>query len=305
MNTHAAAADLVGKRILVAGGWGFIGRHLCSKLTKLGAKVVAVSRSVQPHEEPQVSWRSGDMKDFRLVQSLFAETSPEIVYQLCGRVDASRDLSLVVPTLENDILTTVNLLLAAAAKPVQRFIMTASLEEPEPGEPPTSPYSVAKMSSNAYARMFGLLYKVPIVILRPYMSYGPGQAEKKVIPYMVRSLLNGDSPRLGSGNRPVDWIYISDVIDGFIAAATASGVEGLTFDLGSGKLATIREVGFKLVQLLKSPVEPAFGALQERPLERVRVADTATAMSKLGWQATTSLEAGLLQTIDWWRRQVG
>ena len=291
---------LNGTRILVAGASGFLGRHLIRRLTGAGAEVLAVSRSLQS-ESQGVHWRRGDLRDPAAVRSAFADINPEVVYQLCGYPDASRELSLVLPTLQSDILTTANLLLAAVEKPVRRFITTASLEEPRSGEPPTSPYSAAKMSSVAYARMFHLLYQVPVVILRPFMTYGPEQPERKIISYVIRSLLKGEMPKLSSGNRLVDWIYIDDVIGGFLAAAVAPRIEGGTFDLGTGEMVSIREVVNRLAGLTKSGIQPRFGTLPDRPFEQVRIADTETAKLRLGWQAKVSLSDGLRLTVDWWK----
>jgi nucleoside-diphosphate-sugar epimerase len=244
------------------------------------------------------------MRELAAVRAVFDEINPEVVYHLCGHPDANRDLRLVLPTLENDILTTVNLLLAAVERPVRRFITTASLEEPVPGEAPTSPYSAAKMSSVAYARMFHLLYQVPVVILRPFMTYGPEQPERKIVPYVIRSLLKGETPQLSSGNRAVDWIYIDDVIDGFLSAASAASIEGGAFDLGTGEMVSIREVVNRLTSLMDSGIRPGFGALPDRPFERVRIADTQTAKLRLAWQAKVSLNDGLRLTIDWWKQRI-
>jgi nucleoside-diphosphate-sugar epimerase len=300
----SANSDFQGSKVLVAGASGFLGRHLVRSLTGAGAEVLAVSRSCQNDVADGVRWYRGDMKDRSAVRSVFDEINPDVVYQLCGHPDGNRDLRLVLPTLENDILTTVNLLMAAVEKPVRRFVTTATLEESARGEPPTSPYAVAKTSSVAYARMFHLLYQVPAVILRPFMTYGPEQPEKKVISYIIRSLLRGETPKLGSGNRPVDWIYIDDVIDGFLAAANAVGIEGDTFDLGTGEMVSIREVANRLADMVDSGVQPAFGALADRPFEQVRVADTETAKLRLAWEAKVSLDEGLQMTVDWWRRKI-
>jgi nucleoside-diphosphate-sugar epimerase len=102
----------------------------------------------------------------------------------------------------------------------------------------------------------------------------------------------------------VDWIYIDDVIDGFLAAANAFGIEGDTFDLGTGEMVSIREVANRLADMVDSGIQPAFGALADRPFEQVRVADTETAKLRLGWEAKVSLDEGLQMTVDWWRRKI-
>jgi UDP-glucose 4-epimerase len=291
-------SELEGKRILVAGAGGFIGRHLVRRLGEAGAEVLAVSKNSLGQEVDRVRWRRGDVRDPGVVGSMFEESNPEIVYQLCGHPSGSRELRLVLPTMENDILTTINLLMAAVEHPVDRFITTASLEEPVGGEAPTCPYAAAKMSSGAYARMFHLLYQVPVVILRPFMTYGPGQPVTKVISYIIQCLLKGEAPRLSSGERMVDWVYIDDVIDGFLAAATLPGVAGSTFDLGSGQMVSIREVAVQLADLIQSGARPAFGAMPNRPFERERIADTRTANERLQWQARVPLDVGLRLTVE-------
>ena len=77
--------------------------------------------------------------------------------------------------------------------------------------------------------MFHALYHTPVTILRLFMVYGPGQQDlSKLVPYVTLSLLKGEMPRVSSGMREVDWIYVDDVAAGYLAAATATGVEGST-----------------------------------------------------------------------------
>jgi UDP-glucose 4-epimerase len=294
-----------GQRVLVAGASGFLGRHLVRRLAAAGAEVVALSRRTDEELRKHASRAiEADVSDLAAVKGIFADIRPQAVYQLCGHPDGGRDPQLILPILHSDIVTSVNLLLACLEHPVQRFVTTASLEESQDGTPPTSPYAAAKMASTGYARMFHLLYKVPVVILRPFMTYGPGQPEKKVIAYLVRSLLAGEAPRLGSGTRPVDWIYIDDVIDGFLAALSATGVDGSTFDLGSGQLIPLLEIGQQLMQITDARVAPQFGAIADRAFERVRTADMESARKHLGWAPKVSLHEGLARTVAWWRQRL-
>jgi nucleoside-diphosphate-sugar epimerase len=134
------------------------------------------------------------------------------------------------------------------------------------------------------------------------MVYGPGQSDlRKLIPHVTVSLLRGEAPALSSGTRPVDWVYIDDVVDALLAGAVAEGVDGRTLDVACGEHVSVREVAEQIRRLVGSRVSPRFGALPERPLEQVRVADVASTAACLGWQARTSLEEGLRKTVEWYR----
>jgi nucleoside-diphosphate-sugar epimerase len=211
-------------------------------------------------------------------------------------------------TFRNNLVSTVNLLLVVNEIGCKRIILAGSLEEPEQGDlsaVPCSPYAVAKWAGSAYARMFHALYQLPVVILRIFMVYGPAQQDlQKLIPYTILSLLRGEAPKLTSGRRPVDWIYVEDVVEGFLAAAQAAHIEGNTIDIGSGKLISIRAIVEHLVRLINPQIQPLFGALSERSFEQIRVADPARSYALIGWKATTSLEEGLKRTVDWYRKQL-
>jgi nucleoside-diphosphate-sugar epimerase len=148
--------------------------------------------------------------------------------------------------------------------------------------------------------MFHALYKLPVLIARVFMVYGPAQIDlTKLIPYATLSLLQGQKPKISSGSRLVDWIYVSDVVEGFLALAAAPDVNGETLDLGSGKLVSIRDIVQQVTELIGGDAE--FGALPERPLEPTRIANTAETLAKAGWAPRTSLQEGLKRTVDWYR----
>jgi nucleoside-diphosphate-sugar epimerase len=225
------------------------------------------------------------------------------VFHLAGAVTGVRDLAAVVPTFEGNLTSTVNVLTAVAETGGARVVMAGSLEEPDdPAEAPSSPYAASKLAALQYARMFQSLYGVSIVVPRVYITYGPGQDDpKKIIPYVVSSLLRGESPKLSSGTRPVDWVYVDDVAEGLVAAAMAATVTERV-DLGSGELVTIRAIIEKIAALIPStPGTPLFGALPDRPMEQVRVADVATTTRHIGWAPRTPLDEGLRRTLDWLR----
>jgi nucleoside-diphosphate-sugar epimerase len=146
--------------------------------------------------------------------------------------------------------------------------------------------------------MFFKLYGLPVVNLRIFMTYGPGQEVGKLIPYVILSLLRQQAPKLSSAMWEGDWVYIDDVIRGLIAAAHVQGIAGTTIELGSGSLVSTRKIVEHLLELTRSRIAPAFGALPDRPLEQVRVADVVQTYRTLGWRPSISLVEGLQRTID-------
>ena len=153
--------------------------------------------------------------------------------------------------------------------------------------------------------MFHALYHTPIVIAKIFMVYGPGQSDHtKLIPYVTTSLLRGEGPRLSSGVRLIDWIFVDDVVDGLIGCAETPGIEGLMVEFGSGELLSIRAVVKQLRDLLSSTVEPQFRALPDRPFEPVKKANIAKSYKLIGWRPSTSLQAGLARTVEWYEKQI-
>lgn len=162
-----------------------------------------------------------------------------------------------------------------------------------------------QMVSTMYARMFHQLFQTPVVMPRIFMTYGPNQKDAhKLVPYVVRQLLRGEAPRLSSGRRLADWIYVDDVVEGLLRAAVIPGIEGCTFDLGSGSLVSVRKLVEQIVEIVGRRVEPAFHAVPDRLFEQERAADTSFLLGRLGYQPRTCLKQGLMATVTWYRQQL-
>ena len=298
---------LTGQVALVTGATGFIGAHLCERLLSTDNEVHAVSRRDQSNTRKGVHCWKADLAEVADVRKLLIATKPDLIFHLSSHVSGSRDLSLVESTFRNNLMSTVNLLTVATELDCRRIVLTGSLEEPavaDSDNTPSSPYAITKWASGAYGRMFYALYRLPVVILRLFMVYGPGQPDlSKIVPYVILSALKGEAPKLTSGVRPIDWIYIDDVVEGLCLAADAKDIEGSTLDIGSGNLVPIRKVVEKLIHITGSKVVPLFGALADRPLEQVRIADAANSYAKIGWRPQTSIDAGLELTANWYNRE--
>lgn len=294
------------RTVLVTGASGFIGSRLCERLSDLGAVVHGVSRR-QRSDGAVSRWWQADLDDGIATRRLVEAIEPELIFHLASLVSGKRGIEYVLPALRSNLLSTVNLLISATGTTCSRVVLTGSLEEAEGDTSiaiPTSPYAAAKGAASAYARMFHALYGTPVVTARLFMVYGPDQKdENKLVPYVTLSLLRGELPQLMSGTREVDWIYVDDVIDAYLALATKEGLEGETVDVGSGELTSVRGVVEHLVEIALPGAQPGFGAVADRPLERVRVANIEHAYSLTGWKPETSLADGLRKTVDWYRNK--
>lgn len=294
-----------GQRVLVTGASGFLGSHLCSGLLAAGAEVHAVSRAARTSVHEQLRWWQADVEDLDTTRRLVAGVKPERVFHLSGLINGAPDLALVVPTFHSLVTSTINLLTAVAETGCRRFVLVGSLEEPTENAAeacPTSPYGAAKWAATAYGRMFNQLFDVPVVIARTHMTYGPGQPTWKLIPYTILSLLRNEPPRLSSGRRPLDWVYVDDVVEGLLLAAGTPDLKA-DVEIGSGTLTPIRDIVARLVGLVAPSVQPIFDALPDRPRETERAADLAVTRTRLGWSPATSLDEGLARTVSWYRRQ--
>ncbi|SDI66196.1 NAD-dependent epimerase/dehydratase family protein [Nonomuraea jiangxiensis] len=278
------------RRVLVTGASGFIGAHLVRRLAELGADVHGASRST-----------GADLRDAGAVTALFATVRPEVVFHLAGEVNGARDVSVVRATLEGNLTATVNVLTAAG--PGCRVVLAGSSEEPRPGNghcPPPSPYAMAKAAATGYAELYHRLWGQPYTIVRPTMVYGPGQRDTaKLVPYVTLALLRGDKPRLTSGAKPVDWVYVDDVVEAFVLAGLSERALGQAFDVGTGTRVSVREAVELLYRIAGEESPPPFGTVPDRPLDVPQTADPGPALELIGWRPRTGLEEGLRRTVRW------
>jgi UDP-glucose 4-epimerase len=300
------ANRITGASVLVTGATGFIGAHLCRKLSASGATLHAVSRQLHHSNKEHLRWWQTDLSDATAVRGMFKTVKPQFVFHLASYVSGARDLKVVLPTFCDNLASTVHLLTAAAEVGCRRIVLASSSEEPlvfNDDTFPCSPYAAAKWASSIYGRMFYRLFQTPVVMPRIFMTYGPEQNDiQKLVPYVVCRLLRGEAPTLSSGRRLADWIYVDDVVEGLLRAAVARGVEGCSFDLGSGLLVSVRGIVEQIVEIVGGSVEPAFNTLPDRPFEQERAADISFLSEKLGFQPETALKQGLEATVTWYRR---
>jgi NAD dependent epimerase/dehydratase len=308
-----------GKKVLVTGAGGFIGSHLAERLVELGADVRALVHYNSlgrwgwldhSAEVPKMNVLAGDITDRDLLRQAMAER--EIVFHLAALIGIPYSYHAPESYVRTNVLGTLNLLQCARELGVERMIHTSTSEvygtaravpigedHPLQGQ---SPYSASKIAADKMAEAFHLSFDLPVVTVRPFNTYGPRQSARAVIPTIITQCLKGDTVKLGNLRPTRDLNYVSDTVEGFIAAATAPKAVGSTFNLGSGREISVGELAELIGKLAGRSVKVVNETERDRPegseVERLLAANDH-ARDLLGWKPEVSLEEGLRRTIEW------
>lgn len=309
------------KKVLITGAGGFIGSHLAETLVVLNADVkafvhynsrgdVGCLRMLSSETKKNIEIISGDLCDSNAV--LIAAQGIDIIFHLGAII--SIPYSYVHPShvINTNIQGTLNILNAARFHQVKKIIHTSTSEvygtaqfvpitenHPLHGQ---SPYAASKIGADAIAESFYCSYKLPVVTVRPFNTFGPRQSARAVIPVIITQALTGDKLHLGNIETTRDFTYVEDTVNGFIKAAIAKDVEGKTFNLGTGKEVSIKEVCQVVSRILEKPLDIIVDEKRLRP-EKSEVlqllSDNTFAREKINWFPKFSFEEGLQKTIHW------
>ena len=293
-----------GVRILITGGTGFIGRHLTRRLAATDARLWTTGRRDEsPLPAGRVRHVPLDIRDAEAVGDLVAQAAPQIVFHLAA---AGVSDPAVPPALALAVNGggTVHLLEALRRQGgVERVVLVGTCyeygrRESAEGLDPFSPYAASKVAAWAFGRMYWRMYGLPVVTVRPFQVYGPGQAARTLIPAAIRAARAGEDFPLTPGEQERDFVYVADVVSGLIAAATAPDIAGASLDLGTGRVHTVRAVVERVWSLTGAQGRLLVAALPYRPGEVMRlVADADRTARLIGWRAAVGLDEGLRRTI--------
>ena len=294
-----------GKRVLVTGGSGFIGSHLVFRLLDLGATVAVSARygNVVKNERLRGCWdRIAVIEaDHRNRGALEAcrDWKPEIVFHLAAYNHVGESFRQVEECFDVNAKGTANTLDVCPGSEAFVYMSTSEVYGHQASVPfvesmcpePMSPYAITKYAGELYCRMRQRIGTGPrVAIVRAFNTFGPYQSSKAVIPELVLKCLRGEPVLTTPGEQTREFNFVSNIVDGLLAAAQhPERVEG-PVNLASGEEVAIRDLVKRIHALAGSKSELRIGALPYRPNEIWRMrADNTRARSTYGWTPVVSL----------------
>jgi UDP-glucose 4-epimerase len=295
-------------RFLITGGAGFIGAALANRLADQGHSVRALddlSAGDPSRLNSSVLFTRGDVRDVPKLWSLLQKV--DCVYHLAARVSVPASILYPREYEAVNVGGTVSVMEAMRDAGVKRVVFASSgaIYGEQPRQPvkesdpprPQSPYAVSKLAAEHYVATIGALWGIETVALRIFNAYGPGQhlpaSHAPVIPQLMHQALKGGSLVIfGDGSQTRDFVYIGDVVDALVAAATAEGVDRLVINVGSGREVSINELAHQIARLADRPAEVLHSHAESGGVSRL-VADLTLARAKLEFQPKVGLEQGL------------
>jgi UDP-glucose 4-epimerase len=295
-------------RFLVTGGAGFIGSALANRLTQDGHHVRVIddlSAGDPSRLLPEVNFTRGSVTDkpklWRLLKGV------DCVYHLAARVSVPESILYPREYDTTNVGGTVAVMEAMRDAGVRRVVLASSgaIYGEQPHQPvredmaphPTSPYAVSKLAAEYYVSTIGCLWGIETVALRIFNAYGPGQSippsHAPVIPQlMMQALGRGSLIVFGDGEQTRDFVYIDDVVEALVTAATADGIDRQVINVGLGQETSINNLVRAIERTTSREVHPLNVPSESGGVSRL-VADLSQARRWLNYEPQIDLETGL------------
>ena len=309
-------------KALVTGGAGFIGSHLVDALRSAGCQVTVLDNLSSGNllnlesVKTEISFYRNDIKNLDALEQ--AAAGCDVIFHLAAVVAVQQTIDdPLESTLVNDI-GTLNVLEAARKMKVARVVLASScavygndphLPKDESMTPmPASPYAIHKLSAEHYFRVYSELFGIQTACLRFFNVFGPRQDPSSPYSGVISIFMNRAAARqapsiFGDGNQTRDFIYVQDVVNALLlAASTDREPGGDVYNIGNGSQVTINRLWELIASISDQPLTPEY--LPARPGDILHsVGNIDKARSQLGFISQTPLERGLELTLEWYRDQ--
>ncbi len=312
------------KNVLVTGADGFIGSHLVEALLEQGCKVRAFVYynsfnswgwldSLPKDKKDRLDIFLGDIRDPNGVKE--SMKGIDVVFHLAALIAIPFSYHSPDSYVDTNVKGTLNILQAARDQKVAKVLVTSTSEvygtalyvpidekHPRQGQ---SPYSATKIGADSMADSFYRSFNLPVTIVRPFNTYGPRQSARAVIPTIITQLLNGAQEiKLGSLHPTRDLVYVKDTAQGFIEIAKSDKVLGEEVNIATGKEISVGDLANKIKKLVNSKAKILEDKQRLRPkkseVEQL-LGDNKKIKKLTKWRPQFDLDAGLAQTIEWFR----
>ena len=304
---------------LVTGGAGFIGSHIATKLVERGDHVRVYDNLSTGHRDnlahiaDKIDFVEGDLLDFSAVQQ--AMSGIDIVFHQAALASVPRSVAAPLASHAACATGTLHVLEAARGADVRRVVYagSSSVYGDQAVSPksesllpaPLSPYAAAKLSGEYYCQAYTNTFGLETVTIRYFNVFGPRQDPNgeyaAVIPLFVTAMIAGDRPTIfGDGTQSRDFTYVENVVAGNLAAATAAGAAGRTFNVACGQQTNLLELVAAINRVLDTDIQPMFADPRPGDVHESR-ADITAARDVLGYSPTVAFDDGLRRSIEFYR----
>ena len=315
------------KRVAVTGAGGFIGSHLVEALVAAGADVSAIVRYNSRSDDGNLAFLPPGIREAVTIHridltdidaSRRALSGADIVFNLAAYIGIPYSYVSPQDTVMNNMATTMTVLLLAREGAIGKVMQTSTSEvygsarivpipETHPLQP-QSPYSASKIATDSVALSFHYSFNIPLVVVRPFNTYGPRQSARAVIPSVAVQALAGGEIRVGAVDTTRDFNYVGDTVRGFMMCAASDQAVGEVINIGSGQEISIADTIDEIVKVAGRDARVIRDEARIRP-EKSEVtrlwADISKARSVLGYEPEVALHEGLERTIAWIRDHAG
>lgn len=310
------------KKVLVTGADGFIGSHLTELLLSEGYDVRALAQYnsfnswgwLEEVSHPNLEVVCGDVRDPNYCRHICEGI--DTVYHLAALIAIPYSYTAPDSYVDTNIRGTLNICQAARDAGVGRIVVTSTSEvygtalqvpipETHPRQP-QSPYSATKIGADAIAMSFYNAFDLPLVIARPFNTYGPRQSARAIIPTIITQIASGHRQiKVGDLTPTRDFNFVGDTVRGFLALGTTPGIEGREINIATGTEVSMADTLKTIARLMNADVEWVTDPARLRPSKsevRRLCGDNSLITSLTSWCPQHTLEQGLQKTIDWFTR---